>query len=183
MARETDELFEHDYDGIQEYDNPLPRWWVYMFVLTFVFGVVYIPYYHFGPGKLPLQAYEEDMEAWWKLHPPPKLAPPEELAAMAGDEALVAAGQSIYTIRCASCHAPDGGGLVGPNLTDDFAIHGGSFPEIAATIFHGVPDKGMISWKTQLKMDELYAVAAYVHSLRGTTPANPKDPQGDKIED
>jgi cytochrome c oxidase cbb3-type subunit 3 len=183
MAKVTDQVLDHDYDGIKEYDNPLPGWWVWMFIGCVVWGIAYVPYYHFGPGQLPREVYEEDMAAWYEKHPPPKLASAEELEAMAGDEALIAQGQSTFATLCASCHAPDGGGLVGPNLTDDYSIHGYGMEPIAKTIFDGVPDKGMVAWKTQLSMDEIYGVAAYVHSLRGKPAAKPKEPQGDKIED
>lgn len=183
MARETDQVFDHDYDGIHEYDNPLPRWWVYMFIGCVVWAIVYVPYYHFGPGQLPGEVYDEDMAAWYEKHPPPKLAEPAELEAMAGDEKLIAEGQSVYQIRCASCHKMDGGGLVGPNLCDDYAIHGYGMEEIAKIVFDGVPDKGMLAWKSQLTMQEIYAVSTYVHSLRGTTPADPKAPQGDEIKE
>lgn len=181
MSEVTDETFAHDYDGIQEYDNPLPRWWVWLLYGTMIWGVAYVPYYHFGPGQLPEEAYAQDMAEWNELHPPVQLASAEELDAMRDDQALVTQGADIYTTRCAACHAPDGGGLVGPNLTDDFTIHGYSMEKIAKTVFDGVPEKGMVPWKSQLKIEEIYAVSAYVYQLRGKKAANPKDPQGDPI--
>lgn len=183
MAQPPDIELEHDYDGIREYDNPLPRWWVWMFVGTVIWSLAYVPYYHAGGGKLPAEAHAQDMEAWFELHPPIVLPSDEELDAIAADDTQLARGKTIYATRCASCHAPDGGGLVGPNLTDDYAIHGFRMSEVVHTIFDGVPDKGMIPWKSQLKLEEIYAVAAYIRSLRGTTPANPKAPQGDPIVD
>src|SRR5690606_4747907 len=114
-----DDLLDHDYDGIEEFDNPLPKWWVYLFYACIVFALVYIPYYHFGPGQLPREQWAQEMTRWWDEHPPPKLASAAELEAMAAEPGFVAAGQSIYAIRCLACHAGDGGGLVGPNLTDD----------------------------------------------------------------
>ncbi|MCA9695990.1 MAG: c-type cytochrome, partial [Myxococcales bacterium] len=169
MAAPPDELLNHDYDGIKEFDNPLPKWWVYLFYGTILFAVTYIPYYHFGPGMLPGQAWADDMTAWYAAHPPPELASAEELEAMAADPAFVAAGQATFAVRCVSCHAADGGGLVGPNLTDDFTLYGYERDRIVAVIYHGTK-LGMLAWKDQLSLEEIYQVGAYVHSLRGTTP-------------
>lgn len=177
-----DELFSNDYDGIQEYDNPLPRWWVYLFYGTIVFAIVYVPYYHFGGGGLPRETWASSMNEWYQLHPPPKLESDEALLARAADPAFVQAGAATFAVRCASCHAADGGGLVGPNLTDDFSIYGFEPSHIARTIYAGTP-KGMLAWKDQLSIDEIYQVGAYVRSLRGTTPANPKKPEGEPIVD
>jgi cytochrome c oxidase cbb3-type subunit 3 len=185
MAKVTDQSFDHDYDGIKEYDNPLPRWWVWLFVGTVLWGIVYVPYYHLGlGGKLPGEVYEEDMAAWLAAHPPEPLPDEAALVAMAADDpTLVSMGQSIFVSRCATCHAPDGGGQVGPNLTDDHALHGFSRAAIVKTIHDGVPAKGMLAWKNQLKRQEIYAVGLYVHGLRGTTPQSPKPPEGDPIVD
>jgi cytochrome c oxidase cbb3-type subunit 3 len=182
MATPPDHLLDHDYDGIREFDNPLPKWWVYLFYGTIVFALVYVPYYHFGPGSLPREQWAADMNAWWQQHPPPKLANNEELEAMAQDPSFVAAGESIFKIRCISCHAVDGGGLVGPNLTDDFTIYGYERSKIVAVIFHGTKN-GMLAWKDQLSLEQIYQVGAYVYTLRGTTPAKPKAPEGVAIVD
>lgn len=185
MAKVTDQSFEHDYDGIKEYDNPLPRWWVWLFVGTVLWGIAYVPYYHLGlGGKLPGEVYEEDMAAWLLAHPPEPLPDEQALVEMsAADATLVTTGQSVYASRCATCHAADGGGQVGPNLTDDYALHGWSRAAIVKTIHDGVPAKGMLAWKHQLSRRDIYAAGLYVHGLRGTTPANPKPPQGDPIVD
>jgi cytochrome c oxidase cbb3-type subunit III len=185
MAKVTDQSFDHDYDGIKEYDNPLPRWWLWLFVGTVLWGIAYVPYYHFGlGGKLPGEAYEEDMAAWLLAHPPEPLPDEDALVAMAADDpTLAATGQSIFASRCAACHAADGGGQVGPNLTDDYALHGSSRAAIVKTIHDGVPEKGMLSWKNQLSREQIYAAGLYVYGLRGTTPANPKPPEGDPIVD
>lgn len=184
MAKVTDQSFDHDYDGIKEYDNPLPRWWVWLFVGCVVWAAAYVPYYHFGPGQLPAEAYADDMAAWLLAHPPEPLPDESALAAMAAaDPSLVSIGQSIFASRCATCHAPDGGGQVGPNLTDDHALHGWSRAAIVQVIHDGVPAKGMLSWKNQLTREEIYAAGLYVHSLRGTSPAAPKPPEGEPILD
>lgn len=183
MAKVTDEILDHDYDGIKEYDNPLPSWWVWLFIGSVVFSIFYVPYMHWGPGQLALEKYEVSMKAYYEEHPPVTLPPDAELEAMLGDDAMVATGKEVFTVRCAPCHAADGGGLVGPNLTDDYTLHGYGMAPITKTVFNGVPDKGMQAWKGVLSLEEIYAVAAYVHGLRGTTPAKAKEPQGEKIAD
>ena len=183
MSEVKDELLSHDYDGIQEYDNPLPSWWVGMFFLTIIFAVFYIPYYATGMGASPEADYEADMQEWVKLHPPVNLASEGEMAELVKDPEQIAAGKKIFDEKCMACHAPDGGGLVGPNLTDAYWLHGGKPTEIAKTIFEGVPEKGMISWKTQMSLPEIYAATAYIKSLKGTTPATPKAPEGLKIDE
>ncbi len=177
----TDEVREHVFDGIAEYDNPLPRWWVWLFYLTIAWTVVYIPYMHWGPGDLPQDEYAKEMAAYGPAKEAPKLSP-EELQALTQDAAVVAEGKGLYDSRCANCHGPDGGGLVGPNLTDEFWLHGdGSVAEVLHIVNVGVPDKGMLAWKDQLKPAEVQAVSAYVVTLQGTTPANPKAPQGERV--
>jgi cytochrome c oxidase cbb3-type subunit 3 len=187
--RVTDQSFDYDYDGIQEYDNPLPRWWLYLFYGAIVYAIVYIPYYHFGPGELPREKYAASMEEWNELHPPVPLPDEDELKAMESDEEL-AKGKEVFMIRCVACHAVDGGGSVGPNLTDNYTLTGYSRAAIVRTIHDGTqPDAakgitgGMIAWGNQLSREEIYAVGLYVYSLRGTTPANPKAPQGEEIDD
>ncbi|HVI03944.1 MAG TPA: cbb3-type cytochrome c oxidase N-terminal domain-containing protein [Enhygromyxa sp.] len=182
MSAPRDELLDHDYDGIREFDNPLPKWWVYLFYGCIVFAAVYVPYYHFGPGALPREQWADDMTQWWEQHPAPKLASATELEAMAADPGFVAAGQSIYAVRCIACHAADGGGLVGPNLTDEFTIYGQQRDQIVGVVYHGTKN-GMLAWKDQLSLTEIYQVSAFVHSLRGATPAQPKQPQGVPIVD
>lgn len=181
MADVPDKAFDHDYDGIREYDNPLPRWWVLLFAGCVIWAFFYFPYVHFGPGELPREKYEASMEEYYKEHPPFELPPAEELEAMVGDQAKEAKGKEIFTTYCASCHGPDGGGIVGPNLTDDYTLHGWGMQPIVKTVYYGVPEKGMLAWGPTLAVEDIYAVSTYVHSLRGTTPATPKDPQGEKI--
>lgn len=180
MAEVKDETLDHDYDGIQEYDNPLPRWWVWLFVGCIVYAITYIPYYHFGPGELPEQQYARAMDEWNELHPPTPLPAEEELESMENEQ-VIASGKAIFATRCAACHAPDGGGTVGPNLTDEYTLHGYSREQIVKVIHDGVPTKGMIPWADQLSRDEIYAVGLFVYNLRGTTPSNPKAPQGEPI--
>jgi cytochrome c oxidase cbb3-type subunit 3 len=181
MSDINDPLLEHEYDGIKEYDNPLPSWWLWLFILSIVWSIGYVPYFHFGPGQLPSELWRADMQAYLQQHPPVTLPDLETLEAIGEDPSQVAAGKAVYDVRCMSCHAADGGGLVGPNLTDDFALHGWGMEPIARTILEGVPDKGMQAWKSTLSLDEILAVAAYVKSLRGTKPATPKAAEGEPI--
>ncbi len=181
MSSVEDRRFDYDYDGIQEYDNPLPRWWVYLFIGTIIAAVVYIPYFHFGPGQLPTAAWQADMDEWNRLHPPVPLPDEAELAALAQQSGMPERGRQVFATRCVSCHAIDGGGQVGPNLTDDYAIHGWSRELITRVVNDGVPSKGMIPWGPQLSREDVVAVALHAYALRGTTPLSPKAPQGDPI--
>lgn len=181
MSKVEDRTLAHDYDGIEEYDNPLPRWWVYLFVGTIVFALVYYPYYHFGPGQLPTAVWQDDMAEWGRLHPPVPLPDEAELVVLAERPGIVEQGRQVFATRCVSCHGIDGGGQVGPNLTDDHSIHGWSRATIARVVHDGVPAKGMIAWGRQLSRADVLAVALFAYSLRGTTPQNPKAPQGDPI--
>jgi cytochrome c oxidase cbb3-type subunit III len=181
MANEQDpRLMDHSYDGIQEYDNPLPRWWVITFWATIVFSVLYVlnvpP---FGRGEGRLADYEADMAAWRTAHPAPSVeSSPEELAALATDDAAITLGRTVYSTHCASCHRPDGGGLIGPNLTDDFWIHGGALVDVHRTVAEGVLAKGMPAWSKILAPDQIDVVVAYVASLRGSNPPKAKLAEG-----
>ncbi len=172
-------LIEHQYDGIQEYDNPLPRWWVILFWATIVFSLLYAFNLGVGIGPGRIAQYEADVAAAKAAAPPPaQAATPEQLAAMVTDAAAVEAGKTVFVTNCASCHKPDGGGMIGPNLTDNAWIHGGTLPEIHTTIVQGVIAKGMPPWGTLLKPDQIDAVTAYVGSIRNTNVAGGKAAEG-----
>jgi cytochrome c oxidase cbb3-type subunit 3 len=176
----TDRLMEHEVDGIREYDNPMPRWWLLTFAGTVIFSVIYafnIGPVGSGPGRIAL--YEAEMKAAAEKYPQPSGgASGAELAALVADAGALASGKEAYASFCAACHAPDGGGLIGPNLTDAYWLHGGTLEDIYRTVAQGVLEKGMPPWEKSLKPEQLRAVVAYVASLKGTTPANPKAPQG-----
>jgi len=172
-------LIAHNYDGIQEYDNPLPRWWVYLFYATIIFSVAYlfnVP--GIGSGKGRVANYEADVAAWKRAHPPTGGATPEQLAALAADPSALADGKAIFAANCASCHRADGGGMIGPNLADDAWIHGGTLADIHKSIDQGVLAKGMPNWGKLLRPEQVNAVTAYVATLKGSNPANPKAPEG-----
>jgi cytochrome c oxidase cbb3-type subunit 3 len=169
-GREQDHLLNHNYDGIQEYDNPLPTWWTTLFWTTIVFSVLYAVYFHFGHGKLAVEAYNEDMIAYYELQAEQLLAlgPIREstLLALQDDDAMMAGGQQIFVSKCAQCHANDGGGNIGPNLTDGFWLHGGRLTDIYHTVMEGVPSKGMLAWKNQLGPAEIMSVSAIRRNSR-----------------
>jgi cytochrome c oxidase cbb3-type subunit 3 len=173
------EIAGHEYDGIREYDNPLPRWWVWLFYLTIGWAIAYAGYYMLGPGPTPQADYEAEMAEAAK-NAPATTIDAAELEKRVADPANIAAGKEIFAKNCTPCHGADGGGVVGPNLTDDYYIHGAAPADLYHTIREGVPEKGMLTWKKTLKPDELVQVTAFVKSLRGTTPANPKAPEGQK---
>lgn len=173
-------LLDHEVDGIRELDNQLPRWWVWLFYLTIAFSVVYLLYYHvFRVGSLSAAEYQHEMEIGNRIKEASLARFESSLATLqpATDPVQLAGGKDTFIKMCAPCHRPDGGGLVGPNLTDDYWIHGSNFVDNVRTIINGVPDKGMVTWRGVLKPDEIVAAASYIYTLRGTKPPNPKPPE------
>ncbi len=187
IEKEADILLEHEYDGIRELDNRIPPWFNGLFYFTILFGIYYLLNYHvFHTGKLQYEEYEEEMKlaAMQKAELIESGAMiNEETVTMLTDAASLSAGKEIFKKNCVACHLDDGGGLVGPNLTDEYWIHGGGIKNVFKTIKYGVPAKGMIRWETQLSPRQIQEVASYVLSLQGTTPANPKAPEGEKWEE
>jgi cytochrome c oxidase cbb3-type subunit 3 len=184
VEKETDVMLDHNYDGIRELDNILPPWWVGLFYATIVFGVIYFGYYQFSDNALSsAEAYEVEMEEAEdavKAYLAKQADQVDESNVTAvADESELALGESIFLNKCAVCHNADGGGGVGPNLTDQYWLHGGDIKDVFTTIKYGVPEKGMISWKSQLRAGDMQRVASYILTLQGTTPANPKAAEGD----
>lgn len=185
IGKEAELLTDHDYDGIKELDNVLPPWWLYGFYITIAIGVFYTTkVVYFGAYKQADELNTEisesntQIELYKKEHP--------ELfktnVVLFSDATNLAAGKKIFETICIACHMIDGGGGIGPNLTDDHWILGGGIETIYHTISEGGrPGKGMIAWKATLKPEERQQVASYVISLQGSTPANPKELQGDII--
>jgi len=178
-------LLDHDADGIRELDNNLPRWWVWLFYFTIIFAVVYMCYYHvFAKGDLAtkgqmLTEYQAEMKIGNAIKGAAMAKFEQNLASLKPltDEAALERGKATFLNLCAPCHRPDGGGLVGPNLCDDYWIHGSNFVDNVRTIWNGVPEKGMITWKTVLNPSQIQDVASYIYTLRGTKPPNPKPPE------
>jgi cytochrome c oxidase cbb3-type subunit 3 len=173
-------LLEHEADGIRELDNKLPRWWVWLFYGTTIYAVFYFVHYHvFGTGKIMAHEYAAEMKVGDVIKSASMAKFEQSLAtiAPATDPQVLAGGKATFLKLCAPCHRADGGGLVGPNLTDDYWIHGSNFVDNVRTIWNGVPQKGMVTWKGTLKPSEINAVASYIFTLRGTHPPNPKLPE------
>lgn len=174
----------HDYDGIHELDNRMPPWLAFLFQGTIVFAFIYLLIYHvFDAGDLPMAELEKETQ----IVDAKKAAFLEKAAAkinensvtLLADAKTIEEGKAIFTANCVACHAADGGGTVGPNLTDEYWLHGGGIKNIFKTIKYGVPEKGMISWEKQLNPLKMQQVASYIVSLKGSKPATPKAPQGE----
>lgn len=174
----------HDYDGIHELDNRMPPWLAFLFQGTIVFAIIYLFIYHvFNVGDLPMAELEKETQ----IIEAKKTAFLEKAAAninensvaLLTDAKALEEGKTIFTANCAACHAADGGGTVGPNLTDEYWLHGGGIKNVFKTVKYGVPEKGMISWEKQLDPLKMQKVSSYIISLKGTKPATPKEPQGE----
>ena len=183
LEKEADMLLDHDYDGIKELDNALPPWWKYGFYITIVVAVFYILKFEvWHTGMNPTQEYAAEMTAA-KIQTDAYLAAAkdnvDENSVTQLDAAGAAAGKEIFTKTCVACHLAEGQGSVGPNLTDDYWIHGGGIKDIFKTIKYGYPDKGMQSWQSTYSPVQIQQLASYIRTLKGTNPPNPKAPQGD----
>ncbi|WP_264563671.1 cbb3-type cytochrome c oxidase N-terminal domain-containing protein [Flavobacterium sp. N3904] len=178
-------LLDHDYDGIRELDNNLPPWWVYLFYACIVFAAVYLVRYEImGAPDQEMELKNEMTQAKIEVAEYMKTAPDlmdEKSVTLLTDPADLAAGKAIFTTNCVACHRADGGGQIGPNLTDDNWILGGGIKNIFHTITNGGRDgKGMIAWsKNGLKPKDIQHVASYVISLRGSNPKDPKASEGE----
>lgn len=177
-------LLEHDYDGIKELDNNLPPWWVYLFYASIVFAVVYMVQYEvLGADNQEMELRKEVAQAKIDIATYMKTAPDmmdEKTVTLLTDPADLAAGKEIFTTNCAACHRADGGGQIGPNLTDEQWILGGGIKNVFHTLVNGGRDgKGMISWKGTLKPKEMQKVASYILSLKGSNPPDAKAPEGE----
>lgn len=179
---EQDLLLPHDFDGIRELDNDPPRWFMYLFYITIFFAVIYVFHYHvYKQGLFPDQEYQREMA----LAAAAK-GPQAELELVAfTDEANLAKGKELYQQKiCYSCHGNLGeGNTIGPNLTDNYWIHGGSIKDVYEVLKNGVPAKGMPPFKDQATDEQLLQLASYVLSLKGTNPPNAKAPQGELYEE
>lgn len=183
VDEERDVLLDHNYDGIRELDNKLPPWWVALFYITIIWSVIYMGYYHLGPGPSSYDEYiaevrqaEEDVAAYLAGQ---ASQVDETNVQYLTDASALANGLTIYMNNCAVCHGQQGEGGVGPNLTDHYFVHGGTIQDIFKVIKYGVPEKGMISWQAQIRPQDMQDVASYILSLVGTNPPNQKEPEGD----
>ena len=176
-------LMDHEYDGIHELDNDLPPWWKYGFYFTILWGGLYLVYYHvssFGPssddefqtemaeGRAQIEAYKATL----------KEIIDENTVTLLTAPGHIESGQAIFESKCFPCHGMQGQGTNGPNLTDEYWLHGGGIKNVFSTIKYGVPAKGMVPWEDQLSPKDIQKVASYIISLQGSNPAGAKAPEG-----
>ncbi|TYA92312.1 cbb3-type cytochrome c oxidase N-terminal domain-containing protein [Seonamhaeicola marinus] len=184
IEEEGEIVLDHNYDGIRELDNNLPPWWLWGFYISIVFAAIYLVRFHIldGPGQID-ELETELAEAKTAIEEYKKTA--KDLVdintvTLLTDASDLNAGKEVFNTNCVACHMADGGGGIGPNLTDQHWILGGGIKNVFKTVSEGGRSgKGMIAWKAQLKPSQIAQVASYVLSLQGTTPANPKAPEGD----
>ncbi len=221
MAKYTDEIMDHEYDGIQEMDNNLPKWWLYLFIFTIGWGVLYMLYYHlFDIGYLQADEYRQEMDANYvrvsqsdlkllgiipEYHSPfhnpfgdvtPRsllTAVPKKIRVLmtaandtvtyiaTTDPASLADGKAIFLKDCAQCHGKLGEGGVGPNMADNYWLHGADISSIVRSVKYGYPAKGMISWLGTLKEEDIIKASSFIQTLRGTNPPNARAPQGELV--
>ena len=184
VEKEKDILLDHNYDGIRELDNALPPWWKYSFYLSIIWAFCYLGYFYFGGGPSSIDEYKAeveqakiDVDAFNKKN----ALNIDESNVKFADAAGIADGQDIFKTNCAACHGNLGEGNVGPNLTDDYWLHGGAANDLFKTVKYGWPAKGMKSWQSDLSAVQIKNVISYIHSIHGTNPPNAKAPQGDLI--
>lgn len=184
IEQETNIDLGHDYDGIRELDNRLPPWWLYGFYLTIVVAGIYLWRYHIAEtAPLSKQEYEiamqrgEEQKAAYLAKTASNVD--ENTVVFLNEPAALNAGKNNFVQMCAACHGKEGQGGVGPNLTDDYWINGGSISDIFKTIKYGRPEKGMKSWQDDYSPVQIAQLASFIKSLKGTNPPNPKEKQGE----
>lgn len=178
-------MLEHEYDGIKEYDNPLPGWWVKIFWGSFFFSIGYLFHYHVsGNGQSVAAAYDSEMalvRAEQARQAMGEKVNEEGLAKLVADGKTLEEGKAVFAQRCMPCHGDRAQGVIGPNLTDSHWIHGDTLMHIFESVSEGVPAKGMPAWKMQLTPAQLRQVTAFVGSVRGTNAPGGKAPEGTPI--
>ncbi|RZJ75543.1 MAG: c-type cytochrome [Flavobacterium sp.] len=188
IEQEKDLEIDHAYDGIKELNNPVPAWFNVLFFGTMIFAVCYLFYYHIGGyGDLQDQEYANEMvkaqEEKAAFLEKSSNTIDENSVKFDNTQTVLEEGKGIFNTNCVVCHGDKGQGIIGPNLTDEFWLHGGGINNIFKTIKYGVPDKGMISWEKTLSPKQISAVSNYIMSLKDSKPAGAKAPQGDKYEE
>lgn len=185
---DKDKLIEnHEYDGIQELNNPLPGWWLMTFYITVIFAVIYFGYYQLFGGPTLDEELASEMGSikaeQEKTEEAGEAKTQQDYLALVSNPDAIAKGKAEFLTKCMPCHGDKGQGIIGPNLTDDYWIHGdGSIPAILTVMNSGVPDKGMPPWKGVIPPDLEEDVAVYVYSIHGSNPPGAKAPQGQMIE-
>ncbi len=182
VDEEQNLLLDHDFDGIKELNNKIPPWFMAIFYGTIIWALIYMVDYHIlGSGNVQEDEFTEEVRVAALereiLNKSGALLS-EENVTITDDAAALANGKDIFIKSCAACHGMNGEGLVGPNFTDDYWVHGNKINDLFKIIKYGVPAKGMISWQTLLDPTQMQEVASYILTLRGTNPANQKAPEG-----
>jgi cytochrome c oxidase cbb3-type subunit 3 len=188
IERESDIELDHNYDGIKELDNHLPPWWKWLFYGTIGWGAVYLFVFHIS-SSLPLSigeyehevAQAEEQARLLRASQPQVVIDENKLAFSPDSVTFIASGKTVFASNnCGSCHRPDGGGnTIGPNLTDEYWLHGGHIKDVFSTVKNGAVDKGMPAWGKVLSPQQVRDVTFYVLSLQGTRPPDAKSPQGE----
>lgn len=191
LAEEKELVMEHEFDGIAELDNPTPAWFMVLFYGTIIFGIIYMVNYHvIGWGKLQEEEYTVELqqaeEARIALLQKPGAGGANKInennVEQSTEKAVLQAGGALFKNVCSPCHGEHGEGAVGPNLTDEYWLHGGTVKDIFKTIKHGVPEKGMVAWEKSMNGKQISDITSYILSLKGSNPAGAKAPQGKKEE-
>jgi cytochrome c oxidase cbb3-type subunit 3 len=188
LSDEKNLVMEHAFDGITELDNPTPRWFMALFIGSMLFAVAYLFNYEvFGFGPTQEQEYaseldqaEKDKVAFLSNPINAAAAVNENSVVLSKDAAVIKSGAALFTNRCTPCHGDHAQGIVGPNLTDEFWLHGGTVHDVFKTIKYGVPEKGMISWEKSISAQQISDLTNYILSLQGSHPAGAKAAQGEK---
>lgn len=184
MNEHEPKVLDHEYDGIREYDNPLPRWWTWLMWGSVAFSAPYFVYFTFGVGATLQQSYDAETAAFFEVLAKrlgDVQADEATLVRLSNDDTFMATGRVLFRANCAVCHAPDGGGGTGPNLTDGHYINVKKIEDLFTVIRDGVTNKGMPAWSKTFGEPHMIVLAAYAAHLRGEKPAAPKSPQGDTI--
>lgn len=179
----VDKLRPHQYDGIQEYDNALPRWWLWLLYATLFYAPIYLFHYHLGTGESLQAELQHDLQASQEtMASSSGKEVPADYSVLSRDPKVLAAGKAAYEVNCVPCHGAQGQGGIGANLTDKYWLHGGSADSIHKIIASGVLDKGMPGWMAVVGADKVQALTAYVLTLKNTNAAGGKAAQGSPEE-
>lgn len=185
LSAEKDLEIPHSYDGIKELNNPVPTWFNVLFYGTLIFAAGYMYYYHIGEhGERQDDEYKTEMAKAdiAKQKSLSKSTSSIDENTVKVDPSQIAVGKGVFDANCVACHGQNGEGLVGPNLTDEYTLHGGSVKDIFKVVKYGVPEKGMVAWEKNMSSANISAVTNYILSLQGSKPANAKAPQGEKYD-
>lgn len=184
LEQEADILLDHNYDGVMELDNNLPPWWKGIFYIAIAFAPVYLYFNHWADFSmssreayaLEMERAEEEVKAFLATQ---ENAVDESNVELLADAGALEKGRAVFVAKCSVCHGKAGEGGIGPNLTDEYWLHGGEIKDVFKSIKYGIPAKGMIAWKNDLRPRDMQEIASFIKSIGGTNPPNGKEPQGE----